>query len=114
MPAGALGKFEDYVDRLCAEISHHARLNTHPLQTVFFGGGTPSLIPPPLLARIVGTLESTFGIAAGAEVSMEADPGTFDAQRLRAYMDEGVTRFSMGVQAFDEVRSALCLFRGLF
>ena len=102
------------MERLCTEIRLHARLNAHPLQTVFFGGGTPSLIPPPLLARIISALEGNFGIAAGAEVSMEADPGTFDAPRLQAYMSEGVTRFSMGVQAFDEVRSSVlcvCLHR---
>lgn len=46
-----------------------------PLETVFFGGGTPSLIPPPLLQEILDALHSKFGIADDAEISMEADPG---------------------------------------
>ena len=46
-----------------------------PLETVFFGGGTPSLVPPVQLARILTALEATFGLAPGAEVSLECDPG---------------------------------------
>lgn len=46
-----------------------------PLATVFFGGGTPSLIPPPLLAQLLDALRDKFGVAADAEISMEADPG---------------------------------------
>lgn len=102
--AGVQDKFTAYVDTLRADIHSQPRINAQPLQTVFFGGGTPSLIPPPQLAHLLEALRSHFGIALDAEISMEADPGTFDAARLRAYMALGVTRFSMGVQAFDEVR----------
>ena len=49
--------------------------------------------------QIISALDKRFGIAAGAEISMEADPGTFDAERLREYMDLGLSRFSIGVQA---------------
>lgn len=77
-----------------------------PLQTVFFGGGTPSLVPPALVEAILEGLQCQFGIAAGAEVAMEADPGTFDAARLRAYVALGVTRFSVGVQSFQQARGA--------
>lgn len=52
--------------------------------------------------QIVKALNRRFGITGGAEISMEADPGTFDAERLREYMDLGVSRFSIGVQAFQE------------
>ncbi len=54
--------------------------------------------------QIISALDKRFGIAAGAEISMEADPGTFDAERLREYMDLGLSRFSIGVQAFQEAR----------
>jgi hypothetical protein len=64
---------------------------------------TPSLVPPDLLAVILETLDRRFGIAAGAEVSLEADPGTFDVGRLRAYKALGVSRLSMGVQSFQQV-----------
>ena len=106
--AGASNTFEEYVTTLCEEIALHRRVNEHPLQTVFFGGGTPSLIPPSQLHRILHALHDRFGIASDAEVSMEADPGTFDAARLREYLQLGLTRFSIGVQAFDQV-GAPCL-----
>lgn len=60
--------------------------------------GTPSLIALPLLERLLAALDRRFGLAAGAEVSIEADPGTFDAARLRSYMGLGVSRVSVGVQ----------------
>ncbi|CAD7701954.1 unnamed protein product [Ostreobium quekettii] len=91
-----------YVDLVCAEIDANVRLGSRPLQTVFFGGGTPSLTAPGLLERILASLRRKLGIAHGAEISMEADPGTFDAVKLRAYLDLGVSRFSVGVQAFQE------------
>jgi coproporphyrinogen III oxidase-like Fe-S oxidoreductase len=102
--AEVANRFEAYVSKLCQEITLHAHLNAQPLQTIFFGGGTPSLIPPHLLERILSTIVDHFGIAHNAEISMEADPGTFDVGRLRDYMNLGVTRFSVGVQAFDEVQ----------
>lgn len=95
---------EAYVETLCTEITAHARLQRAPLDTVYLGGGTPSLVPPPLLARVLAALRGRFGIAGDAEVTLEADPGTFDLHRLRAYQAAGVTRFSVGVQSFDEVR----------
>ncbi|KAK9831539.1 hypothetical protein WJX81_007299 [Elliptochloris bilobata] len=97
-----------YVALLCREIAATQPVGGAPLRTVFFGGGTPSLIPPPQLARVLDALAARFGIAAGAEVSMEADPGTFDALRLREYMALGVNRFSIGVQAFQQELLEVC------
>jgi coproporphyrinogen III oxidase-like Fe-S oxidoreductase len=98
-----------YVDLICQEISFTAHLNpSGPLQTVFFGGGTPSLLPPAQLERILTALDRAYGIAPGAEVSIEADPGTFDAARLRTYMSLGLTRFSVGVQSFEEELLRTC------
>lgn len=97
-------RFSKYTSKLCEEIAQQQRLNAQPLRTVFFGGGTPSLIPPQRLASILETLHNRVGIDPEAEISMEADPGTFDAARLQEYMRLGVTRFSVGVQSFNEVR----------
>lgn len=74
-----------------------------PLTSIFFGGGTPSLVPPPLVDQLLKALDARFGIAAGAEISLEADPGTFDAARLAQYTSMGITRLSMGVQSFNQV-----------
>jgi len=86
-----------------------ARLNeTSPLDTVFFGGGTPSLISPSLLEEMIDLLDARFGIASGAEISIEADPGTFDAELLRSYRTMGVSRVSVGVQSFDDALLQTC------
>lgn len=74
---GASDRFSEYTSLLLREI--RASSQTGPpggLNSVFFGGGTPSLIPPPLLGEILAAVDQQFGIAAGAEISMEADPGT--------------------------------------
>lgn len=73
-----------------------------PLRTVFFGGGTPSLVPPRLLSSILAALRDRFGIEPDAEVSIEMDPGTFDAGRMDDVVGLGVNRVSLGVQAFQE------------
>lgn len=79
-----------------------------PLKTIFFGGGTPSLTPISKLEYLVNTLDRKFGIASDAEISIEADPGTFDASVLRSYKSLGINRVSVGVQAFDDHLLELC------
>jgi oxygen-independent coproporphyrinogen-3 oxidase len=99
-----------YVDALCREIAATRRLNPPdaPLRTLFFGGGTPSLLPPAQLERLVTAVERAYGLAPDAEVSIEADPGTFGAAALRTYRSLGVTRVSVGVQAFDDALLSAC------
>ncbi|HIK44494.1 MAG TPA: coproporphyrinogen III oxidase [Leptolyngbyaceae cyanobacterium M65_K2018_010] len=92
---------EAYVDLLCAEITVTPAAN-RPLQTVFFGGGTPSLLSVPQVERLLTQLDQRFGIAAGAEISMEMDPGTFSLEHLQGYLAAGVNRISLGVQALDD------------
>eukprot|EP00891_Asterochloris_glomerata_P001723 jgi/Astpho2/1723/Aster-x1027 len=99
---------EEYIQLLTAEIGAQLQLSEQPLQTIFFGGGTPSLVPPQALQRILAVLEQRFGIASDAEISMEADPGTFNVQRLQGYAALGVNRFSMGVQSFQQEMLAAC------
>lgn len=99
----------DYVELVCREIRLAAKVSSSkPLKTVFFGGGTPSLLPPPLLLRIIKTLDEHFGIELGAEISMEMDPGTFDVHSLRQLLDGGLNRVSMGVQSFQAALLKSC------
>jgi len=94
---------ERYVSLLCQEI--HLTANSFPtssLQTVFFGGGTPSLLPVSELEKILLTLDQVYSIAQEAEISIEIDPRTFDLDQLRAYQSLGINRYSLGVQAFDD------------
>lgn len=74
--------------------------------SLFVAEQTPSLIPPHLLERILNTLQQQYSISPQAEISMEADPGTFDLARLQQYKALGVSRLSMGVQCFNQVRCA--------
>jgi len=72
------------------------------LQTIFFGGGTPSLLTAAQCVQILETLDQQFGIATNAEISIELDPGTFDAAKLNALAEAGFNRVSMGVQSFND------------
>jgi oxygen-independent coproporphyrinogen-3 oxidase len=118
----AASRFDRYVDKLIKEMQAYQVKSSEkeekesssndnlrrPLKTVFFGGGTPSLIPPAQLERILDSLRDIFGIDADAEVSMEADPGTFDRQKLRDFSSLGINRISMGVQSFDSKLLEVC------
>jgi oxygen-independent coproporphyrinogen-3 oxidase len=72
-----------------------------PLRTVYFGGGTPSLVPAEWLDRLMAIIRSRFGIAPDAEVTIEANPGHEDRGDLAAFRRAGVTRISFGAQSLD-------------
>ncbi len=95
------GSIQTYVDWLCQEINTTAALGPS-LNTVFFGGGTPSLLSVAQLKQILHTLDRQFEVATGAEISMEMDPGTFDLAHVEGYCALGVNRISLGVQAFND------------
>ena len=92
----------DYVEALERELAWIDATGTvGRLETIYFGGGTPSLLPPDLMSRLLGFINAKFDVAAGAEVTLEANPGSTDPERLRAWIDGGVNRLSLGVQGFD-------------
>lgn len=95
------GTISQYVEALCQEIQVTPSVD-QPLETIFFGGGTPSLLSNNQLQRLVETLKERFGISPSAEISMEMDPGTFDLAHLQGYCSAGVNRVSLGAQAFQE------------
>ena len=94
------GTISQYVEILCQEIAI-APAWGQSLKTVFFGGGTPSLLSVGQLARILEAISKRFEIATDAEISMEMDPGTFDLEQLQGYRTAGVNRVSLGVQSFQ-------------
>jgi putative oxygen-independent coproporphyrinogen III oxidase len=73
-----------------------------PLSTVYVGGGTPSLLSDEQLRQLLLALRRRYGIAPGAEVSLELDPASFDQTRLAAYLAAGVNRVSLGGQSFSD------------
>jgi putative oxygen-independent coproporphyrinogen III oxidase len=101
------GTIEQYIEMLCQEIE---TTSSHGccLETVFFGGGTPSLLSIEQLGRILNTLDQRFGIAVSAEISIEMDPGTFNREQLKGYQKAGVNRVSLGVQAFQDELLTVC------
>lgn len=101
------GTISQYVEMLLQEIALSPVVG-QPLMTIFFGGGTPSLLSTQQLAQILSALEQRFGISTGAEISMEIDPGTFDLVHIQGYRFLGVNRVSLGVQAFEEDLLQMC------
>lgn len=101
------GTIEQYVEVLCQEIETTPS-SGHSLETVFLGGGTPSLLSVEQLGRILETIDQHFGVTAGAEISMEMDPGTFSLEQLKGYQAAGVNRISLGVQAFQDELLRAC------
>lgn len=96
----------EYMEALLAEIRAQAPLyKEYEVKTVFFGGGTPSLLSGKALLRIMECLRSNFSFAAeedgGMEITMEANPGTLTAENLALYREAGVNRLSMGLQSAD-------------
>ena len=92
-----------YVSALRAEIALWGRLLDSPrVDTVFFGGGTPSYLPDDDIRSVMQTIRDAFTLAPDAEVTLEANPGDFSAHKLAAYLDCGVNRLSIGVQSFDD------------
>ena len=100
---GHAALYDRYVEAVCTEIrSWQALAHKGPLQTVFFGGGTPSLLDPRHVQQILDTAAATFGIAPEAEITLEANPTTADAQKFSAFRASGCNRLSLGVQSFND------------
>jgi putative oxygen-independent coproporphyrinogen III oxidase len=93
---------ESYASLAAAEVALAGRVlgtAAGPVETVFFGGGTPTLLPVADLAAILGAIEKEFGLAAGAEVTVEANPETVDQRVLAGLRASGFTRISLGMQS---------------
>ena len=89
-----------YLRQLAAEIA--AAPAGPPLSTVYLGGGTPSLLSPGQVGGLLAALRARYGLAPGAEISLELDPASFDQWRLADYLEVGINRVSLGGQSFDD------------
>lgn len=91
------------LDDLDQDISHFQLQNDRRrLHSIFIGGGTPSLIAPEEIGRLLNGIEQRIPFAADIEITMEANPGTIEAERFAEYRRQGVTRISIGVQSFEQ------------
>ncbi len=91
-----------YIDRLCKEISSYKRETRLTADTVFFGGGTPSLLSTDELSAILSAIRDTFILSPDTELTLEVNPGTVSADKLLALKNAGVNRISFGLQSIHE------------
>lgn len=96
-------KRKSYVNSLCREImSATPDYQEYQVISVFFGGGTPSVLPAEELIRILDTVRAHYRFAPDAEITIEMNPGTADADKLRQYITAGINRLSIGLQTADD------------
>ncbi|MDE2577256.1 MAG: coproporphyrinogen III oxidase [Hyphomicrobiales bacterium] len=94
---------ERYVEAFEAEIAHRAKLTPgRTVDSVFFGGGTPSLMKPETVGAILNAIARRWKMAPNAEITLEANPSSVEAGRFRGYKAAGVNRVSLGVQALND------------
>ena len=99
---GIEGLMSPFVEALTAEIGAWGRaLDGPPVNTVFFGGGTPSYLPDGDLGRIINAVDEAFGIRSDAEVTVEANPGDLTRDKAASFLAQGINRVSIGVQSLD-------------
>ena len=92
-----------YVEAFRVELAHRAKLTRgRTVGSVFFGGGTPSLMKPRTVEAILQAIADNWGIEKDAEITLEANPSSVEAERFRGYRAAGVNRVSLGVQALDD------------
>ena len=98
---------EAYLQALLRDLSWQKELTQgRALVSIFFGGGTPSLMSPSFYQQLLQAIDSELGLTAGIEITMEANPGTMEHGDWRAYARAGINRISLGVQSFDDQRLA--------
>lgn len=95
------GELTEYPELVLRELRLRAS-GAGPVASIYFGGGTPSLLQPLQLARILDGITALTGIQEGAEITLEANPGTVDRISLKAFRDTGINRISLGIQSFND------------
>jgi oxygen-independent coproporphyrinogen-3 oxidase len=95
---------QGYTDALLRELEHYGNLDEwrgRTVQSIFFGGGTPSTFHPDSVGKLLAWVAATFPIDADCEITLEANPGTVERENFFGYRDGGVNRISVGVQSFQ-------------
>lgn len=96
---------DDYIDALLADLEQEMpAVQGRPISTIFFGGGTPSLFSAAALGRLLRGVEQRIPFATDIEITLEANPGTFEQEKFKAYRQTGINRLSIGVQSFQPAK----------
>jgi len=94
---------DEYQLLLAMQIEWAAAHGWHgPVSSIYFGGGTPSLLSPAAVAHLLRTIDASFGLAGDVEISLEANPGTINRKNLAGFRAAGVNRLSLGLQSFND------------
>ena len=98
---------QEYVQHLIADLEadlekYQASIQHRPLHSIFIGGGTPSLFSAKSIKLLLAEIKRRIPFSENIEITMEANPGTVEAERFKGYVDAGVTRISMGIQSFND------------
>ncbi|MDV7106299.1 radical SAM family heme chaperone HemW [Vibrio sp. TH_r3] len=98
---------KQYIDALIEDLEQdicrfQLQGDSRPLHSIFIGGGTPSLISPSEIGRLLKEIQQRIAFKNDIEITLEANPGTIEAERFKQYQQEGVTRISIGVQSFEQ------------
>ncbi len=101
--AGNRAATDRYTNALLTDLENEAARNDgRPIETIFIGGGTPSLFPPGEIRRLLEAIRSRLEVAVDAEITMEANPGTVECGAPAGYREAGVNRLSIGAQSFND------------
>ncbi|QQS35655.1 MAG: radical SAM family heme chaperone HemW [Ignavibacteriales bacterium] len=94
----------NFLSSVKKEIQHYSRLYSvdRNFTSIFFGGGTPSLMKPEYISEIMNELSKNFSVTGDAEITLETNPGTVDKEKLKAFYSSGINRISIGIQSFKE------------
>ena len=98
-----LDKKDEYLACLKKEIEHYAGLygRGREVISIFFGGGTPSLMEPAYIKEILDKVKSSFNVRQDAEITLETNPGTVNRKKVEQFVEAGINRISIGIQSFD-------------
>lgn len=95
---------QSFLKALKKEIEHYAEKYSEgrELISIYFGGGTPSLMETDYISEIIGSIKSNFSVLSDAEISLETNPGTVSLDKLKLFKQAGINRISIGIQSFDD------------
>ena len=96
-----INKEDEYIESLLLEIEKRKDKENYFVDTIYFGGGTPSIIKPESIKKILDKIYNSFDIQSTAEVTLEANPGTVNREKLEKYLSYGINRLSIGLQSTD-------------
>jgi oxygen-independent coproporphyrinogen-3 oxidase len=92
----------DFVDALVKEVSLQQNYLSQPIETIYFGGGTPSLLNETQLNKIIKAIHSNYSISSNIELTLEANPDDFNIEKTKMWYGQGINRLSIGIQSFQD------------